>query len=138
MITDFCVICGTKENLHNHHIVCKKSKLKPISGDIDHYTNLITLCGEHHGWIHGMKPNRFNDNNRLRTAGIKKAQKEGKYLGRVPTAQRKSKDIQRLHSEGMKPSMIAKELNIGVASVYRYRETEKKKKQMTDQAQFFD
>ena len=33
MITDFCVICGTKENLHNHHIVCKKSKLKPIMSE---------------------------------------------------------------------------------------------------------
>jgi predicted transcriptional regulator YheO len=134
MITDFCVICGTKENLHNHHIVCKKSKLKPISGDIDHYTNLITLCGEHHGWIHGMKPNRFNDNNRLRMAGIKKAQKEGRMGGRKPTI-----DVHKvieLHSQGKSAIYIAKELGIGRASVYRYLPP--KPKQMTDQAQFFD
>ena len=53
--------------------------------------------------------------------GIAKAKQEGKYKGRVPTARRMEKDIQSLHLQGMKPSQIAKELNIGVASVYRYR-----------------
>ena len=37
------------------------------------------------------------------------------------TAKKLGKRIQELHLEGMKPSQIAKELNIGVASVYRYR-----------------
>ena len=32
-------------------------------------------------------------------------------------------EIAKLHTEGKKPSVIAKELNIGVASVYRYRHT---------------
>jgi hypothetical protein len=121
MITDFCVICGTKNGLHDHHIVAKKSVLKPISGDYDHPTNLITLCNEHHGWIHGMKPNKFNNHDDLIRNGIERAKKEGKYKGRVPTARRMEKDIQSLHLQGMKPSQIAKELNIGVASVYRYR-----------------
>ena len=53
--------------------------------------------------------------------GIAKAKSDGKYKGRVPTAKRLQKDIQRLHSEGIKPSVIAKQLNIGVASVYRHR-----------------
>ena len=53
--------------------------------------------------------------------GIAKAKSEGKYKGRVPTARKLEKEIQRLHLEGIKPSVIAKELNIGVASVYRYR-----------------
>jgi len=53
--------------------------------------------------------------------GIAKAKQEGKYKGRVPTAKRLEKDIQSLHLQGLKPSQIAKELNIGVASVYRYR-----------------
>ena len=134
MITDFCVICGTKDNLHDHHIVCKKSILKPISGNYDDPTNLITLCVAHHGWIHGLKPNRFNNHFVLRSegykrakqegkikAGIERAKKEGKYKGREPTARRKQDQIKLLHEQGMKPSQIAKELNIGVASVYRYR-----------------
>ena len=49
--------------------------------------------------------------------GIAKAKSEGKYKGRVPTARKLEKEIQRLHLEGIKPSVIAKELNIGVASV---------------------
>jgi DNA-binding CsgD family transcriptional regulator len=39
----------------------------------------------------------------------------------VPTAKRKSGDIQRLLGDGLKPQQIAAELGIGIASVYRYR-----------------
>ena len=117
MITDFCVICGTKENLHNHHIVCKKSKLKPISGDIDHYTNLITLCGEHHGWIHGMKPNIFNDNNRLRMSGIAAAKAKGKYKGRPPKID--MNEIKRVLGEGNSISKTAEILGVSMSSVQR-------------------
>ena len=53
--------------------------------------------------------------------GIAKAKAEGKYKGRADTARRQSKKIRELHLKGLKPSQIAKELGIGVASVYRYR-----------------
>ena len=53
--------------------------------------------------------------------GIAKAKAEGKFKGRMPTARRKAKKIQSMHADGFKPSEIAKELGIGVASVYRYR-----------------
>jgi DNA invertase Pin-like site-specific DNA recombinase len=53
--------------------------------------------------------------------GIAKAKREGKFKGRVPTAKRKSGDIQRLLQEGLKPKQIAEKLGVGVASVYRYR-----------------
>lgn len=53
--------------------------------------------------------------------GIEKAKREGKFKGRVPTARRKSADIQRLVQVGLKPKQIADELGIGIASVYRYR-----------------
>jgi DNA invertase Pin-like site-specific DNA recombinase len=51
--------------------------------------------------------------------GIAKAQKEGRYKGRAPTARRKSDEIIRLKGEGMKPSEIARKLGVGRASVYR-------------------
>ena len=54
--------------------------------------------------------------------GVARAKKEGKYSGRVPTVRKKRNVIAKLHKQGMKPSQIAKELNIGIASVYRYRE----------------
>jgi DNA invertase Pin-like site-specific DNA recombinase len=51
--------------------------------------------------------------------GIAKAKDEGKYKGRVPTAQRQADDVRRLKAEGVKPVEVAKRLGIGRASVYR-------------------
>lgn len=53
--------------------------------------------------------------------GIQKAKKEGRFAGRVPTARKKAEQISELHKQGLKPSQIAKEVGVGVASVYRYR-----------------
>lgn len=51
--------------------------------------------------------------------GIAKAKAEGKYRGRVPTAQRQAGNVTRLKGEGIGASEIAKRLGIGRASVYR-------------------
>jgi DNA invertase Pin-like site-specific DNA recombinase len=51
--------------------------------------------------------------------GIAKAKGEGKYKGRAPTARAKSADIRRLAAAGATREAIAKQLGIGVASVYR-------------------
>jgi DNA invertase Pin-like site-specific DNA recombinase len=52
-------------------------------------------------------------------AGIAKAKAQGRYKGRVPTAQRQASEIIRLKSEGVRPSEIARKLGMGRASVYR-------------------
>ena len=51
--------------------------------------------------------------------GIAKAKGEGKYKGRKPTARAKADDVVRLAGNGLSREQIAKELGIGVASVYR-------------------
>jgi DNA invertase Pin-like site-specific DNA recombinase len=51
--------------------------------------------------------------------GISKAQREGKYRGRKPTAKAKADDVRRLAADGSKREDIAERLGIGVASVYR-------------------
>src|SRR5689334_2984212 len=51
--------------------------------------------------------------------GIAKAKAQGRYKGRVPTAQRQATEIIRLKSEGVRPSEIARKLGVGRASVYR-------------------
>lgn len=51
--------------------------------------------------------------------GIAKAKAEGKYRGRVPTAQRQADAVRKLKAEGVRPTAIAKQLGIGRASVYR-------------------
>ena len=74
----------------------------------------ITLLGGIAQWEREMMLER-------QRVGIAKAKAEGKYKGRADTARRQSPRIKELHRQGIKPSQIAKELDIGVASVYRYR-----------------
>ncbi len=51
--------------------------------------------------------------------GISRAQRDGKYRGRQPTARRKAPEVKALHAEGVKPAEIARRLEISPASVYR-------------------
>ena len=52
--------------------------------------------------------------------GIARAKAEGKFKGRVPTARVKKAEIQKLITEGMKPTQVAESLGVSRASVYRY------------------
>ena len=45
--------------------------------------------------------------------GIAKAKAEGKYKGRVPTAQRREAEIRALDAQGVKRAAIARQLGIG-------------------------
>lgn len=54
-----------------------------------------------------------------RAYGIAKAKEEGKYKGRKPTARAKTDEVLELRARQFKPSEIAKQLEIGIASVYR-------------------
>ena len=56
--------------------------------------------------------------------GIAKAKAEGKYKGRKPTARAKASEVRKLDAEGRTREAIAKELGIGVASVYRVLRSE--------------
>jgi DNA invertase Pin-like site-specific DNA recombinase len=51
--------------------------------------------------------------------GIAKAKAAGKYKGRAPTAKAKTAKVLALHAEGVGATAIAKQLEIGRASVYR-------------------
>ncbi len=51
--------------------------------------------------------------------GIAKAKDAGRYLGRKPTARAKGAEVHALAAKGHTKEAIAKELGIGVASVYR-------------------
>jgi DNA invertase Pin-like site-specific DNA recombinase len=51
--------------------------------------------------------------------GIAKAKADGKYKGRVPTAQRQASGVLKLRAEGVRPVDIAGRIGIGRASVYR-------------------
>ena len=51
--------------------------------------------------------------------GIAKAQREGKYKGRAPTARAKGDEVIRLAATGIPKIQIAEQLDIGIASVWR-------------------
>ncbi|MGI4718731.1 MAG: recombinase family protein [Janthinobacterium lividum] len=51
--------------------------------------------------------------------GVAKAKAEGKYKGRKPTAKAKTAEVLALLAGGATKEAVAKELGIGVASVYR-------------------
>ena len=54
-----------------------------------------------------------------RAYGIKKAKEAGKYKGRKPTARAKAPEVLKLKERGFRPDEIAKQLEIGRASVFR-------------------
>ena len=54
-----------------------------------------------------------------RGKGIAKAKALGHYKGRKPTAQAKADQIRTLAAKGMKKAQIARELDVGVRSVFR-------------------
>jgi DNA invertase Pin-like site-specific DNA recombinase len=51
--------------------------------------------------------------------GIAKAQSQGKYKGRKPTARAKAGEIQALLEAGVTPTEVARKLSVGRSSVYR-------------------
>jgi DNA invertase Pin-like site-specific DNA recombinase len=51
--------------------------------------------------------------------GIAKAKGAGKYKGRADTARRQAGEVERLKAAGSRPVDIARQLGIGLASVYR-------------------
>jgi DNA invertase Pin-like site-specific DNA recombinase len=51
--------------------------------------------------------------------GIARAKREGKYLGRKPTARAKADQVRQLRAAGLSAEQIAAELRIGRSSVYR-------------------
>jgi DNA invertase Pin-like site-specific DNA recombinase len=113
MKLDFCCICGTKENLHNHHIIPR------YRGGSDDETNLITLCGTHHSWIHGLQPTSWNSHGKLVKQGIEKFRKEnGDVWGRRTNLTEQSrKNIIRYRSCGWGIKRLAKKFSVSNQTV---------------------
>ncbi|MEY8241474.1 MAG: helix-turn-helix domain-containing protein, partial [Cycloclasticus sp.] len=51
--------------------------------------------------------------------GIALAKKQGRYLGRKPTAMLKSESVKELLAKGLPKSKISQKLGISISSVYR-------------------
>ena len=125
----FCVICNTTKNIEHHHIipVCK--------GGTDHEHNFLSLCVEHHGMIHSVRPGSWAHRKELQRIGIEKAKKEGKFKGRQPTID--YKEVEKLRNSGLGATEIAKQMGIDRTSVYRILPKEPYKKLKNGQFKLF-
>ena len=109
MKLDFCVICGINENLQHHHII-------PISeGGDNHQHNFLTLCWEHHNFIHNIIKTRDKENF---VKLIKAGQIKG--VGGAPKIP-KEKELQvcELWEEGKSYRQIRKETGVSLATIRR-------------------
>ncbi len=125
----FCVVCNTTKNIEHHHIipVCK--------GGTDHEHNFLSLCVEHHGMIHSVRPGSWAHRKELQRIGIEKAKKEGKFKGRQPTID--YKEVEKLRNSGLGATEIAKQMGIDRTSVYRILPKEPYKKLKNGQFKLF-
>ena len=76
MRLDFCVICGSRDELQHHHLVPK------VRGGTDDEDNLITLCYKHHCWFHEVKPSKWTRQSELVKEGLARAKLQGVNPGR--------------------------------------------------------
>ncbi len=101
-----CVICGTTENLEHHHI-------KPVvKGGDDHQHNFITLCDEHHGMIHQIRPGAWNDRKELQRIGREKAKKAGVKFGMKRKYEHLHDEITKMYMDWNGYGTIGKKLGL--------------------------
>ena len=68
-----CAVCGSTKNLHHHHFI-------PLSlGGKDEDENILTLCVEHHNFIHKLEGNL--DHKKLIKFARAKKKENNEFLG---------------------------------------------------------
>ena len=112
MKLNFCVLCGTTEKLHHHHVIPK------AQGGTDDEDNFITLCYDHHAMIHQIAPTRFNNMQELAAIGRKNAMARGVKMGMKPKYEHLHPQIIKMYCEEWKGlGTIGKELGISRSGV---------------------
>ena len=120
MKLDFCCVCGTKEDLQQHHIVpVVLSGIKRVNYD-ENDTDTITVCGQHHAVIHGITKSNAASHGKLIRVGMEKAKKNGTIIGR-PTVLDDNllSAIKEKRKNGMGIRAIGKELKVGIGTLYK-------------------
>ncbi len=145
MKLNFCAVCGTDKDLHQHHIEPvvlsnidrKRSKRYDGEKKLKDCTSMevfgwlfdqgiitddgeITVCSYHHNILHGIVKFQAAEHSRLVREGIKKAQSQGKKMGRPasPIHEKKEEIIQK-HLNGASIRSLSSEYNCGVGTVYK-------------------
>lgn len=146
MILNFCCVCGTTQDLHQHHIepvIFSGKKRKKSRQKFDYNKPLkdcntleifsflfdngyiseedtITVCSFHHNILHGiMKFQKANHSEMIKEA-LNKARDNGITLGRPTVLDNDMRGkVLELRKNGMGIKSIAKQLSIGVGTIYK-------------------
>jgi len=105
----FCVICGTNKDLQHHHIIPKSQ------GGDDHQHNFLTLCWEHHNFIHNIRKTRSKEDF---VTCIKAGQKNG-VGGRPTLPKEKELEVCKLWKDGKSYRQIRKETGVAHSTIQR-------------------
>ena len=145
-----CVICGTTNDLQQHHIdpvVYGKSKrtkkknknydptksLKDCSvkdifeylHDLGHMSDdgEMTVCGYHHNILHGIVKFQKAEHGKMIKEGMNKAVANGKKIGRPTNINEEIiTKVKFMREKGIGIKKIATDLKVGVGTVYKVME----------------
>jgi hypothetical protein len=144
MKLDFCAVCGSKDDLHLHHIdpiihtgenrkSVKYDNTKPIKdctlkeifnalfdrGFISEHATL-TLCSWHHRIMHGVVTFQKNNSGELIRAGMYLAQKNGVKLGRKKVfTETQAQELSQKRKEGTPIKDLMNQYSMSRATIYR-------------------
>jgi predicted transposase YdaD len=144
MKLDFCAVCGSTNDLHQHHIEpvvysrqkrgskrqynpqkkiedCSVAEIFACLFDrgVISEDGEITVCYYHHNLLHGIMRFQRVEHSNLIKEGLERAKRSGKKLGRPRLPLETRQQIPVLHGQGLSYSKIAKELNISKAVISR-------------------
>ena len=146
MKLNFCVVCGTKEDLHQHHIEPivysnkKRNKSRKVldvnkplkecsTFEIFAYLfdegfisedDTITVCSYHHNLIHGVMKYQKNQQGEMIKEGQKRARENGIKFGRPSKITPILIDqVREMRRNGVGIKRIAKNTELGIGTVYK-------------------
>lgn len=143
MKLDFCAICGSTADLHQHHIEPvvysgkKRGKKKKYdsSKSIGDCTSKeifaclfdmgvisedeeLTVCYYHHSLLHGIMRFERLDHRKLVKEGLERAKKQGKALGRPKITPEKQREVRELRSQGLSYPAVARRTGVSVGKAH--------------------
>ena len=113
----FCVICGTNKNLEHHHIIPR------VMGGGDHQHNFLTLCHDHHDWIHNIRRTKLDSesfSNLVKEGHYRRRKETGWNGGRPRLEKEKIDEILDLRDKGYSLRYIKKQTGSGLATIQKY------------------
>ena len=117
MILNFCAVCGTTEDLHQHHIVPRSVSF--LMGEHKDNDETITLCAYHHDIIHEVKRKRWDTHGNMVKHGLAQRKAKGLRVGKKPALNREMvNNIKQMVADGVGVRETMRRLKIGTKTYY--------------------